>query len=64
VNEKPRFWNDPLPRPQLERMDLPEDQHMDYWKLVIREFDWSTSRIQSKLLYTNKAKQPEGDVPS
>ena len=35
---------------------------MDYWRLVIREFDWTVSRVQSKLLYTNKAKTPEGDV--
>ncbi len=56
---------DPLPRPQYERLDLPEEQHMEFWHLVIREFDWTVSRVQSKLLYHNKAKTPhEGEAPA
>lgn len=55
----------PLPRPNQERLDLPEDQHMDYWRLVIREFDWSTSRKQSQDLYKNAVgTSHEGEVSS
>jgi hypothetical protein len=43
----------PLPRPQYERLDLPVDQHMMFWRQVVRDFDWTTSRINSHLLYTN-----------
>jgi hypothetical protein len=64
VNAK-RQPGDPLPRPQQERLDLPEEQHMEFWHLVIREFDWTASRVQSKLLYYNKAKAPhEGEAPA
>lgn len=55
----------PLPRPNQERLDLPEDQHMAYWRLVIREFDWTTSREQSQILYRNVMGAPhEGEVGS
>lgn len=53
----------PLPRPNQEKLDLPEDQHMAYWRLVIREFNWETSRQQSILLYRNVISAPyEGEV--
>lgn len=56
---------DPLPRPNQERLDLPDDQHIDFWRLVIREFNWQTSREQSKLLYVNVWSAPrEGEVGS
>jgi hypothetical protein len=56
---------DPLPRPQHERLELPDDQHLSFWQLVIREFDWTVSRVQSKLLYTNRTKAPhEGEAPA
>jgi hypothetical protein len=36
---------------------------MDFWKLVIREFDWSTSRTQSLMLYKNVVAAPyEGEI--
>lgn len=55
----------PLPRPNHERLALPDDQHMDFWKLVIREFDWSTSRTQSLLLFKNVVAAPyEGEIGS
>jgi hypothetical protein len=50
-NKRP--GRDPLPRPQIERLDLPEEDHLAFWHLVIREFDWGDSRTQSLLLYRN-----------
>ncbi len=62
-DENPRP-GDPLKRPQQERLELPEDQHLAYWECVIREFDWTVSRVQSKILYYNKAKTYEGEAPA
>lgn len=56
---------EPLPRPQQERLDLPHDQHMDFWCLVIREFSWAESRAQSLALYRNVVAAPrEGEIGS
>jgi len=55
----------PLPRPNQERLDLPDEQHMSYWLLVIREFDWTTSRKQAQDLYKNVVgTSHEGEVSS
>lgn len=54
---------DPLPRPQYERLNLPEDQHLTFWYQVLRDFDWTASRIQSHLLYTNRSTLFEGETP-
>jgi hypothetical protein len=55
----------PLPRPQHERLSLPDDQHMTFWRQVIRDFEWTTSREQSLMLYKNVVKAPyEGEIGS
>lgn len=46
---------DPLPRPQIERLELEAETHTQFWHQVLREFDWFGSRVQSRLLYHNKA---------
>lgn len=56
---------EPLPRPQYERMNLPDDQHMAFWRQVIRDFDWAESRRQSIVLYSNRiGMHLEGDPQS
>lgn len=46
---------DPLPRPQIERLELDAETHTEFWRLALREFDWFGSRVQSRLLYHNKS---------
>lgn len=56
---------DPLPRPNLERLNLPDEDHLAFWQLVIREFPWVESRRQALLLYRNVLTAPyEGEVGS
>lgn len=50
---------DPLPRPQIERLELDAETHTDFWRLALREFDWFGSRVQSRLLYHNNAASPK-----
>jgi hypothetical protein len=54
---------DPLPRPQYERLELDAETHTQFWRLVLREFDWFGSRIQSRLLYHNRSASQEGSTP-
>lgn len=46
---------DPLPRPQYERIELDYWTHTAFWHMVLYEFDWFASRVQSRLLYYNKS---------
>lgn len=46
---------DPLPRPQIERLELEAETHTQFWHQVLRDFDWFGSRVQSRLLYHNKS---------
>lgn len=46
---------DPLPRPQIERLELDAETHTQFWHQVLREFDWFGSRVQSRLLYHNQS---------
>lgn len=49
---------DPLPRPQIERLELDAESHTAFWCLVLREFDWWGSRVQSRILYFNNSSAP------
>ena len=51
---------DPLPRPQIERLELDHQTHMAFWYLALREFDDFGSRVQSRLLYHNNAASHKG----
>lgn len=56
---------EPLPRPQQERLDLPDDQHLAFWYQVIRDFPWAETRAQSLALYRNVIAAPhEGEIGS
>jgi hypothetical protein len=56
---------DPLPKPNQERLDLPDEQHLDFWRLIIREFNFKRSREQSHILYRNVINAPyEGEIGS
>ena len=55
----------PLPRPLHENIPtLPTEDHMTFWKLVIRNFNWGTVREQSQILYSNRVAAPyEEEAP-
>lgn len=48
------MW-DPLPKPQAERLDLTIEENMVFYRVVLAEFDWISSRVWSHLLYYNKS---------
>lgn len=51
---------DPLPRPQIERLELDAETHTEFWYQVLRDFDWFGVRVQSRLLYHNKSASHKG----
>jgi hypothetical protein len=55
MDSKSLRLGDPLPRPQIERLELDAETHTQFWYLCLREFDWYGSRVQSRLLYHNKS---------
>jgi len=55
MDDKSLRLGDPLPRPQIERLELDAETHRQFWCLALREFDWYGSRLQSRLLYHNRA---------
>ena len=55
MDSKAMRLGDPLPRPQIERLELDAATHTDFWRQVLRDFDWYGSRVQSRLLYHNKS---------
>lgn len=48
------MW-DPLPKPLPERLDLTVDQNMQFYRLVLSDFDWSSMRVWSHVLYYNRS---------
>lgn len=55
--DKPLRLGDPLPRPQFERLELDAEAHTKFWAIVLGEFDWFGSRVQSRLLYHNRSSE-------
>lgn len=44
----------PLTRPQHERLDLSNAEHIEFWRLVLRsDTDWVSMRIWSQILFYN-----------
>lgn len=56
--EKSLRLGDPLPRPQIERLELDAVTHTAFWCQVLREYDWCVSRVNSRILYHNKSEVP------